>query len=402
MKDGFSPQRSKMAAPSPAMAKEKKSEAAPGGNVKFKDVSDNEIRSYFPDTAHWSPVITTDKNGIAKVDVEFPDSLTTWRINSTAIDKTGKVGSSKQDVITQKDVLVRLQAPRFFVERDEIVLSGIVNNQTNESRNIKAIITTSNELENIDKDSQEFLIKADGEKRVDWRFKVKKEGLAKITLKALGEKDSDAVKLDFPVYVHGIEKNITQSGLVKDSKTTNIDINIPKEIRDNSASLKITLSPSVITTIAEALPYLAEYPYGCVEQTTSRFIPTVTVAKTIRELGIDLKKIKKNPTLNNHRNINPVYDENEINKMVKSGLNRLYKFQNSDGGFGWWSGFESDPYMSTYVLYGLNIADEAKYNVDKNVLSKALSFVESKFKEKDDNPLAYNKLYMAYVLSEQK
>lgn len=397
-----SPQRSKMAAPpSPAMAKEKKN-GTPGGTPNFKDVSDNDIRSYFPDTAHWSPVVLTDKNGIAKVEVEFPDSLTTWRVNSLATDKTGKVGSSKQDVITKKDVLVRLQAPRFFMERDEIVLSGIVNNQTNENRNIRAIINTSSELENIDNSNQDFVIKANGEKRVDWRFKVKKEGTAKITLKALGEKDSDAVKLDFPVYVHGIDKNITQSGIIKDAKNQTIDINIPKEIKGDSASLKLTLSPSVITTVAEALPYLAEYPYGCVEQTTSRFIPTVTVAKTIKELGIDLKDIRKNPNFEKRKNSNPVYSEEKIDSMVKSGLNRLYKFQNSDGGFGWWSGFESDPYMSTYVLYGLNIAKEAKYNVDSNVLDKALSFVEARFKERTDDSLGYNRLYMAYVLSEQK
>ena len=45
-------------------------------------------------------------------------------------------------------------------------------------------------------------------------------------------------------------------------------------------------APSMATTMLDALPYLIDYPYGCTEQTMSRFLPAVITAKTLRDLGL--------------------------------------------------------------------------------------------------------------------
>ena len=46
------------------------------------------------------------------------------------------------------------------------------------------------------------------------------------------------------------------------------------------------IAPSMATTMLDALPYLIDYPYGCTEQTMSRFLPAAITAKTLRDLGL--------------------------------------------------------------------------------------------------------------------
>ena len=65
-----------------------------------------------------------------------------------------------------------------------------------------------------------------------------------------------------------------------------IKLDIPKERRPETTMLTVQVAPSMATTMIDALPYLIDYPYGCTEQTMSRFLPAVITAKTLRELGM--------------------------------------------------------------------------------------------------------------------
>ncbi|MFN8671443.1 MAG: MG2 domain-containing protein [Candidatus Sericytochromatia bacterium] len=385
---------------------DKESPKEPAKQASLK-VSQDEIRSYFPDTAIWNPVVFTE-NGKANFDFTMPDSVTKWRIFSNAIDNENKVGTAEKEINSKKDLLVRLQAPRFFVERDEIIVSGIINNDFDKPKTVQCEIEFSDNIENTEKPIKEIIIPAKGEKRIDWRVKVKEEGTANITIKAVSNEDKDAMKMSFPVFVHGIDKNITENGIIKLDESKDINVKIPEQRKQGSTKLTITLAPSVLSNLMEALPYLVNYPYGCVEQTTSKFIPTVTVANTLKNMGIDiseLNKKKKNTQIKefsknlDKKNKNPIYSNEEIDMMVEKGLERLYTFQNSDGGFGWWSGFYSDSYMSSYVINALMIAKNGSYNVDENVLDRATSYLQKQFDNKKTN---YTSLYIAYVLSKNK
>ena len=118
----------------------------------------------------------------------------------------------------------------------------------------------------------------------------------------------------------------------------------------------MTVSPSHAATVLEALDYLAAYPYGCVEQTMSRFLPTTITAQVLRNL-----KIRK-PDL-----------EQELPHMIKSGLQRLYGFQHRDGGWGWWKNDASNPFTTAYVVFGLAQARKADVAVDGRVMKRAIT-----------------------------
>jgi tetratricopeptide (TPR) repeat protein len=86
------------------------------------------IRSEFADTALWNASVDTNSDGIAQVELDMPQNLTTWAIRVWALGHGTRVGEDSADVVTRKNIIVRAQAPRFFVETDEVVLSANVHN----------------------------------------------------------------------------------------------------------------------------------------------------------------------------------------------------------------------------------------------------------------------------------
>ena len=97
----------------------------------------------------------------------------------------------------------------------------------------------------------------------------------------------------FPVLVHGVQRFDGKAGEIKGDGTAKIALNFPKERQLGASRLNVQLNPSLAGQMLEALPYLADYPYGCVEQTMSRFLPTVIVQKTLRQSGVDLETLRK-------------------------------------------------------------------------------------------------------------
>ncbi|MBI2920227.1 MAG: alpha-2-macroglobulin, partial [Planctomycetes bacterium] len=362
------------------------------------------VRKNFADTAYWNAFVVTGADGKATVEFDMPDSLTTWRATARGIDATTRVGATAVEVVTAKTLMVRLQAPRFFRERDELLLSAIVNNQGKVEELVKATLKLEGgTLELADKDTFEIKVSANGEARVDWKVKATKEGLAKITVTGIGQQDSDAMMMEFPVYVHGMDKMQGWSGVVKgDTETSTIEIMVPADRKVSTADLVVQVSPTMMGAILDALPYLIEYPYGCVEQTMSRFMPAVSVAQTLKQSGVSLEEIGKRRRLA-YADLppakDPVFHTAALEHIVEQGLQRLYSFQNGAGGWGWWQSDTIDPFITAYVVNGLRIAKAAGAPVDEGRFQNAVNALKRNLEKEQD---LHRAAYCAYVLAECK
>ena len=136
-------------------------------------------------------------------------------------------------------------------------------------------------------------------------------------MKALTDESSDAMELKVPILPHGSSKWMARTGFIKGEVVETLTV--PEDAIAQASELVVVLSPSHASMVLDALDYLADYPYGCVEQTMSRFLPTVITAGTLQTLGIEKPELTK-----------------ELPLMVAKGLQRLYNFQQTDGGWGWW------------------------------------------------------------------
>jgi len=255
------------------------------------------VRKDFADLIQWSGELILNEDGVAEVPVEYPDNLTTWKIKTWAMAHGSRVGEGSAEVITSKDLIIRLQAPRYFVEKDEVVLSGVVHNYLDTAQQAKVSLELEGgTLEVIDGEIEQsvHLAAKQGEERVDWRVKVKGEGEALVRMKVITGDDSDAMEMTFPVYVHGILKQMAWSReIAPEEDSVKIEIEVPEERRPEDSKLEVRYSPTIAGAIVDALPYLAEYPYGCTEQTLNRFVPTVITQKLLQDMGIDLEDVSE-------------------------------------------------------------------------------------------------------------
>jgi uncharacterized protein YfaS (alpha-2-macroglobulin family) len=348
------------AAPPPAppvpapqsMMKENKDAEAGAGTI------DVQVRSDFRSTALWKPDVVTDANGTATVSVKFPEALTTWRATARAATSGSSFGIGTSTARTNLPLLVRLQGPRFFVAGDRAVVSGVVNNNTAEAITVTPALEIEGAGLTITQESAKTLrVEPHGEARADWTVSAVAAGDVKLRVTARGAEHADAMEKPFVVYEHGIDKLIARSGKMRGDESL-IRLDLPRERR--ATDLTIQIAPSLAATMLDALPYLIEFPYGCTEQTMSRFLPAVVVARTLEKLGLDPSgRLPKQ----------------KLDAVTAAGLTRLYDMQHPDGGWGWWKEDSSDDFMTAYVVWGFALAREAGLAVKGPAVDRAAAWL---------------------------
>ena len=105
---------------------------APAGQTT--QLAEAKVRENFADTAFWLGAREVAADGTTSVTFEMPENLTGWKIRAWSMSHGTRVGVGEAEVVTAKNLLVRLQAPRFFVEKDEVVLSANVHNYLDEEK----------------------------------------------------------------------------------------------------------------------------------------------------------------------------------------------------------------------------------------------------------------------------
>jgi uncharacterized protein YfaS (alpha-2-macroglobulin family) len=347
-----------------------------------------QVRSDFRSTILWLPDVKTDADGTAIVKVKYPDSLTTWSATARAASTGNQFGMGSSSTRTKQPLIVRLQAPRFFVVGDQVTVSAVINNNTDQPMRVAPALkaeglTVSGEPAPVE-------VKANSETRVDWRVDVTHASEAVLKVEARGSQFSDAMEKRFIVFEHGIEKFVSRSGKMRGDSVA-IKLDIPKERRADSTNLTVQVAPSMATTMLDALPYLIDYPYGCTEQTMSRFLPAVITAKTLRDLGLKpetaMEKVFGGIEQGTAEATHPKgrRDLKELDAITRQSLDRLYDFQHADGGWGWWKQGDSDHFMTAYVVWGLTLARQAGLDVKSDAIERAVNYLDKELVEEERN-----------------
>jgi len=399
-------------------------------------------RRRFQETAFWDPEIETDAQGRATVSFAWPDDVTTWKADARGWTKAGVVGEATVEIVTRKPFLARLETPRFFMERDASTVTAVLQNERDANQIADVHLDLGGDGLRIDAEAPGFvpgvggdalhrrvLVRAHGLKRVDWPIRALKAGDSRLRVTAKTTRDEDGVERVLSTLTHGVEKDVIRTGVLRGEGEREIKLDAPAERQPGSGQLVVTVSPSAAAAMMEALPYLVDYPYGCVEQTLSRFLPAVQVRDALTALKVDLADLAqraearhaalsarkpRRPFLDSpygypdgspayraaleqarrtwswRATRDPVTDPARLEAMVKDGLTRLRDFQHPDGGWGWWRDDSSDGTMTAHVLYGLMQARAVGIAVPKGLLQRGFKYLAGAFKrEKSYQQLAY-------------
>ena len=342
------------------------------------------VRKAFPDTAFWSADLVTDSSGHAHAKVEFPDSLTTWRATARGITANSLVGSATLKTIVRKNVIVRLAVPRFFVRGDEVTISAIIHNYLPDAKTARVSLEVSG-LDVLEGATKDVSLPSRGEATVNWTVRAQQTRSATLTAKALTNEESDALQLELPVNFAGVKQALPRGGSMPaggaSGNSTAFDVTFPQKLEPGSRSLSIRVSPSIAGSLFGALEYLTSFPYGCVEQTMSSFLPDIVVKDAFHTL-----------------NLKADLDEAALQEKIRAGLDRLYGFQHEDGGWGWWETDESHPFMTAYVVAGLVQARATGTQVRQDVIDKGVAWLKKDFAA-DPKLAADLRAYLVYALA---
>jgi len=333
------------------------------------------IRQNFKDAIYWNPNVTTDSEGKASVKITLPDNLTTWRTTAKVITPDTKVGQTFAKVVVKKDLLLRMETPRFFRTGDKLLIATTVHNYLKRHKRVRVALKANGIT--VKGTNKYIYISAGGEEKIDWEVTANWPGDAILTAEAVTNEESDAKKVSVPVQANGLEMVSAYSAVLKESNKETIEFFIPEEVDLNTINVELSTAPSVAAALLGSLDQLIGYPYGCVEQTMSRFLPTLIVANT-------LKQLKGNYTSG--------ISDTELEKMTAQGLTRLGELQHSDGGWGWWENDDTHPFMTAYVVNGLSLAAQTGYKVPETLLKEgkmALSNLVVNAKKSDTTTYAY-------------
>jgi uncharacterized protein YfaS (alpha-2-macroglobulin family) len=338
------------------------------------------IRKAFPDTAFWAAEVITDAQGKAQAKVEFPDSLTTWRATARGVTTDTKVGSAVAKNITRKNLILRFSVPRFFTRGDEVVISALVHNYLATAQSTQISLETTG-LDVLNGAPKTLTIAPRSEARVDWRVRANTIGTAKLVGRALGAEESDALEVELPVNAPGVKLSESKGGSMPAGSSVPLELTFPANIESGSRKIAIHVSPSIAGALFSAVEYLTTFPYGCVEQTMSSFLPNIIVQQTVKDLGLKA-------------NLNQA----QLREKIGDGLDRLYSFQHRDGGWGWWETDESHPFMTAYVVAGLAQAQISGTSSRLDVAGRGREWID-KTLASDPKMAPDLRAYMVYALT---
>ncbi len=342
------------------------------------------VRQKFMDTAFWISGIKTDSNGLAKVRFTLPDNLTTWRLTSRGHDMAGRVGEKKDQILVTQDLIARIGKPRFLIEGDRVGIIGIVNSNT--TRGL-AKITTEFRVDDTAVSPDEpvsISLPAYGSAREFYTLTVP-EGKRSLSLfyRAVADKEAgDALKINVPVESRGAPYTLFGYGDMSLNREVTISpLSDTDDFEFRPVELKISVNPSPVIQMVRASKFLAEYPYGCMEQTINRFLPAMALKKLLEQKGMTA-----------------LAPDTKLDDKIAQGVERILNSRNDDGTWGWWYGDRGNEFITGYVLYSLNMAGHLGYGFDKRRIRSSLDAAGRMLSRKDlieDDARAY----LLYVYS---
>ncbi len=344
------------------------------------------VRQDFRATAFFEPYIVTDQNGEATVTFKLPDSLTTYRISVIGV-KEDVFAIQEDEFKVQNPINIQQVQPRRLRERDTAECGVLITNLGKDSEKV----TVSLEVLSPDKDIEQD--KLEGRKTIPGKGFVDGEsshtvmvgsGQSSVVYFDVGASQEGTVNLVYTIKSNAVNEKlispiriektfvyetVSMTGTISDEGhgSEKEALIIPGFAKEGRGDIKFTLDATRLGVLGSSVNYLFDYPYGCLEQQSSRILPLVSFGDYIDVFGMDSK-------------IQNVHD------CVTSWTKKWKDYQHEDGGFGYWpdSNYSSD-FVSMRILYVYALAMQKGYTPEDIPLDVAAlkKYVASTVKDHD-------------------
>jgi uncharacterized protein YfaS (alpha-2-macroglobulin family) len=413
---------------------EDQSQKRPEG-AQREDFSAVKVRTNFNETAFFYPHLQTNAEGEIVISFTIPEALTRWKMLGFAHTPDFKSGSIVNHLVTQKELMVVPNQPRFFRENDKMIfavkVSSLVDAELSGQAQLEffdalTMQSVDVQMKNSSK-SKSFALKPRQSANLEWSIEIP-EGVQAIVYRVVAKAGnfSDGEEMTIPVVTNRML--VTESlplpirgKQTKEVKFEKLVNNKSKTLRHHRFTLEFTSNPAWYAI--QSLPYLMEYPYDCVEQTYSKFYANSIAAHIansnprIKQVFDTWKNIQPDALLSNleknqelksalleetpwvlhakdesqrKRNVGLLFDLNRMANEQERALDKIIKAQNASGGFSWFPGFREDRYMTQHIISGMGHLDVLGVRAVRedariwNMVTRAVGYLDYQLKNDYD------------------
>ncbi|MGB5819247.1 MAG: MG2 domain-containing protein [Saonia sp.] len=394
-----------------------------------------QIRKNLQETAFFFPQLGTDAAGNVSFSFTTPEALTHWKLQLLAHTKDLQSTTMTMNTVTQKELMVIPNAPRFLREGDQIIISSKIANLTEktlsgnatlelmdvitgEDVTAKLMVSPSSAKRHADANQREFSVDSLGNTQVSWALKIP-EGIQAIQYSVIAKAGdfSDGEQNVLPILTNRKLVTETLPMWVGSDQTKTFVLEKLKDhtsttLKHHKLSLEMTSNPAWYAV--QALPYLMEYPYDCNEQIFSRYYANTLAGHIansnprIREvfnqwansdaLVSNLEKnqelksllIQETPWLRDahseteqKKRIALLFDMNKMKNEQANTLQKLKNNQMSSGAWAWFKGGRENRFITQHIGTGLGHLKQLQVSLPDQgtdqMMQKAMRYLDNEF-----------------------
>jgi len=361
-----------------------KNEPLTGGGGLSEEVM-SKLRRRFEAVAYFNANVRTDAQGRAQVTFTLPDNMTTYRIYTVVQDRGSRFASVERPLLAAKEFYLEPGLPGFFTRGDQFKFQVAAFNATDETGPVKFSAVGDGGLFLIAAEPKEPLKPKDSLK-LEVTGQAAASGMAGGRFAGQFQGRTDAVELKLRI----------NSGHVRDTQvwfgslagTTEIKVPLPayltgkssEPINPEEVKAVLTVAGSPFLRMTEAIHYLLNYPYGCVEQTSSGVLALAALRGAIQQglvSGVTLP---------------------ETDQYLNRGVQRILNLQTDSGGFAYWPG-QREPHLwgSVYAAAALSLARKHGLTVPEAAMLQTAVYLKTQIEEEKRSPAF--KAFAAYALA---
>ncbi|MCK7591915.1 MG2 domain-containing protein [Subsaxibacter sp. CAU 1640] len=415
-----------------------------GGNITAEIIKKEEkesfdniaVRKNLNETSFFFPQLQTDAEGNVSFSFTTPEALTSWKLQLLAHTKNLESATTSMEMVTQKELMVIPNAPRFLRHGDQITISTKISNLTDNALSGSATLILTDAFTGDDisatliKSSavETFSVDAKGNTQVSWNLNIP-ENVNAVQYKVVAKAGdfSDGEQNALPVLSNRMLVTETLPMWIRSNETKTFTLdklktNNSSTLKNHKLTLEITSNPAWYAV--QALPYLMEYPYDCNEQTFSRYYANALASHIAnsnpriqevfnqwRNTDALLSNLEKNEELKNiliqetpwlrdaqseteqKKRIALLFDLNKMNNELASAKRKLQNNQMNNGAWPWFEGGPSNRYITQHIITGFGHLKHL--NVDSKdaspMIQNAINYLDAEFVKEYKDLKKYNK-----------
>ncbi|MBR5195615.1 MAG: hypothetical protein IKW48_05675 [Akkermansia sp.] len=313
------------------------------------------LRTDFTPVAVWRGALRTDAAGRFSVEVQLPDTLTSYTVVAMAVDRSGtRFGSALSSITVNQPVMLTPGTPLFMSLGDTLRLPLSIVNNTDEPGTWRVTLEGAAA-------PQEITLAARQSGTLYFDFTATTEGEQKLRWMAQGKPGSDAVQGEFSVrFPAPVLKEVHRLTLSAGDAPVHLASLLGSDVATAArGEMELVASANPLLHLAGAADYLLEYPYGCTEQRASALIPWLLY----EHLAPFCPKMAQTRP-------------EEVEKVVKKVIEELLPRQCEDGGLSFWGGWNKSCLWATaHAGYVLKLAQEQGFEVPQEAMDKLYRYL---------------------------